>query len=78
MSNRRLHFPKPIYTILPWIYVGIGVMVMYSLPNAIGYLSGMLVITAGVLVFLWRAVARSDRKRKRKRRLQKGKRRQIP
>jgi len=66
MSNRGIYLPKPIYKSLPWIYVGIGVMVMYSLPNAIGYLSGMLMITAGVLVFLWRAVARSGRKRKRR------------
>lgn len=65
MSNRGIHFPKPIYKSLPWIYVGIGMTVMYSLPNAIGYLSGMLMITASVLVFLWRAVARSDRKRRR-------------
>lgn len=61
MLNGAIYFPEPVYKSLPWIYVAGGAVVMYTLGNFIGFLSGLLMTSAGMLVFLWRAAARASR-----------------
>ena len=57
------YVPGPIYRILPIVYIGAGVMTMAFVPHVIAFLSGVLLISAGLLVFIWRASARSRQKR---------------
>ncbi len=46
--------PASLYRLLPLFYIGAGALTLYYLPNVMGYISGLLLIAAGVLVFLWR------------------------
>ncbi len=49
-----MHKPKWLYEALPWIYAGGGLLVMASLHNTPGYLSGGLLIGTGLVVRLMR------------------------
>ena len=58
MLYGAVYLPEPVYRSLPWIYVIVGTVVMLSMGGFIGFVSGLLLTTAGMLVFLWRASAR--------------------
>lgn len=68
MLNNAINFPELVYRSLPWIYVVVGALVMLSIESFIGFVSGLLMVSAGVLVFLWRAAARSSQGSSRTRR----------
>lgn len=48
------HIPEFIYELLPYIYILVGILAMVKIPGALGVLSGLLLLAAGLLVFKWR------------------------
>lgn len=58
MLNGVVYFPECVYRSLPWVYVIVGTVVMLSMGGFIGFVAGLLLTTAGMVVFLWRASAR--------------------
>jgi hypothetical protein len=73
MSKGRIWIPGTLYRLLPAVYVGSGASVLYLISNFYGTLSGVLFITAGLLVIARRQAAAgksgtgNHRKRTRKR-----------
>ncbi len=66
MYSQAFYLPEPIYKILPWVYIGCGALVIATLHNFIGTMSGVMLVASGILVMLWRTTARSQRRRKAK------------
>ena len=56
--------PQPLYKLLPLLYVIPGVIVMMQIESTLAALSGILLVSAGVLVFMWRSSARNERERR--------------
>lgn len=50
----KMHLPNWIYAPLPFAYIGFGVFTAYNSDNAWGLISGLLLFSAGVLVWWWR------------------------
>lgn len=50
--------PRVIYSVLPFVYMGVGVLTIVMLQGAIALASGLLLISAGVLVLLLRQRSR--------------------
>lgn len=59
----RAHKPEWLYELLPYVYVGVGVLTMASLQNLIALVSGGLLISAGAVVWLMRRRYRSGQSR---------------
>jgi len=55
--------PYWLYEALPYVYVGVGSVVIYALDAFIGKLSGVLLISAGVVIGHLRFVYRRHRRR---------------
>ncbi|MCC8986609.1 MAG: hypothetical protein LM523_02690 [Candidatus Contendobacter sp.] len=59
-------FPKPIYEILPYAYLLIGVFGLTSLESGWGKVCGVALIISGVIVQQIRACYRSEERRSQK------------
>jgi len=55
--------PNRLYEVLPYVYAGAGLLTMYSLGNGAGVLSGLMLISAGVIVWTLRRNRRSHPRR---------------
>ena len=64
MAHDGFYIPDPIYRVLPLIYILTGVLTFYFVTTIMAILSGLLLISAGVLVYLWRSAAKSERRRR--------------
>lgn len=53
--------PDWLYRILPYLYVGAGLLTMLNLQNGIGLFSGLLLVSAGIIVWTLRMKHRSNR-----------------
>ena len=51
--------PKWLYEPLPYIYVGVGFLTMIKMHQAIGIISGLLLLSAGLLIWRTRQIYRS-------------------
>lgn len=62
IENRkeRLRFPERLYEFLPFIYLAIGVVILVAIPGWLGLVPGGLFCLAGILVWLIRAIYRSQ------------------
>lgn len=58
MSDQQ-HIPHSLYELLPYLYVGVGVLVVAMLPNVFGIFSGLLLLATGVWVWWARRTYRS-------------------
>ncbi|MDD5366379.1 MAG: hypothetical protein PHR30_13655 [Gallionellaceae bacterium] len=61
MSHRG-NMPEWLYRSLPFLYIASGLLVMFSLGNAVAIFSGLMLVSAGVIV--WRARVRYRRSRR--------------
>ncbi|WP_210396692.1 hypothetical protein [Motiliproteus sediminis] len=61
IRNRKgfMLFPAFIYEYLPFIYLGVGVLVLLSVSPPWGVVPGIMLCLAGVLVWIIRAIYRS-------------------
>ena len=50
----KVHKPEWIYEILPWLYIGAGVMTMLIIRNGMAVFSGLALIATGALVWTMR------------------------
>ncbi|GJL81207.1 MAG: hypothetical protein DHS20C01_08410 [marine bacterium B5-7] len=64
MANNGFYIPEPIYKVLPVLYIGSGIATALYIPSVVSVLSGLLLISAGIMVIMWRSAARSERRRK--------------
>ncbi len=65
MLKGKSRIPHSIYRIQPYIYILSGVLTLVYLSNIYGLVSGLLFISAGVLVIIWRnGKTKKSRKRK--------------
>lgn len=55
---RHIHFPHPLYEALPALYALAGLLTILKLPSALGWLSGLLLIATGWLVWRMRRAYR--------------------
>lgn len=55
----RNHKPEWIYELLPWLYVGAGLLTIVVIQNAMSVFSGLALVSAGVSVLLLRRHHRS-------------------
>ena len=53
-------FPELLYEYLPFLYIAIGVLAIVLFEPMIGDIAGMVFILAGSLVWLIRAIYRSQ------------------
>jgi hypothetical protein len=56
--NGIFYVPDGLYRLLPGIYVVAGVLTLVYLNQLFAFISGALLISAGLLVFNWRSKAR--------------------
>lgn len=54
----RRHKPEWIYELLPWLYVGAGVVTMAAIRNLMSVLSGLMLVSAGFSVWQMRRRSR--------------------
>lgn len=54
----RGHKPEWIYELLPWLYVGAGVVTMAAIHNLMSVLSGLMLVSAGISVWSMRRRSR--------------------
>ncbi|MCW8884297.1 MAG: hypothetical protein OQK12_03455 [Motiliproteus sp.] len=55
---------KPVYEVLPYVYIVIGILVVIALDSPLTYLSGALFYTAGSAVWVMRSAYRRKNSRK--------------
>ena len=48
------YLPKKIYRHLPDVYILVGIFVLLKIDHLIGFLSGLLLVAAGLFVFHFR------------------------
>ena len=60
--SRRSFYPEPLYRALPFLYIVAGVLASIYLDSVTATISGMLLVTAGLLVLGWRFSARGRRR----------------
>ncbi len=62
VSNRkgRVLFPEKVYEYLPFLYIGLGVLLMVSFNTYLAYIPGGILCMAGMLVWIIRAIYRSQ------------------
>ncbi len=53
--------PQPIYELLPYLYMLVGLITLFSLDNILGKICGMVLLIVGVIVQQVRARARGRR-----------------
>lgn len=53
------HIPHALYELLPYLYIGMGTMVVVLLPNVFGLFSGLLLLATGIWVWWARRTYRS-------------------
>jgi hypothetical protein len=53
---------KPVYEMLPYVYVACGSISLFSLDNGLGKTCGLLLITSGVIIHQLRAQYRKVKK----------------
>lgn len=63
---RRFTIPHRLYEALPALYAIAGLLTIFNLPNAFGWLSGLLLIGAGWQVWRMRFAYRSQRSGRRR------------
>lgn len=51
--------PSRLYEVLPYVYAGAGLLTMYKLGNGVGIASGLMLMSAGGIVWLLRRNRRS-------------------
>lgn len=61
--------PKPLYEILPILYVASGIVAMVSVQSVTSFISGLAMGIAGLLVLNMRSNYRSAKIRKRQNRI---------
>lgn len=64
MMQGRFYFPAPLYRVLPLVYICAGVLAPFYISTAMSILSSVLLISAGVLVLMWRSAAKAERRRR--------------
>lgn len=47
--------PKPLYELLPYVYMALGLLALISLESSWGKLSGLILIASGIVVHQLRA-----------------------
>ncbi len=62
MPRRAYYLPEPLYRVLPILYIVAGVLAFIYLESVAASVSGMLLVTAGLLVLGWRFSARGRRR----------------
>lgn len=67
MASNSYCIPTGVYRFLPLIYVGAGFFALFNLTHLLGTISALLLITAGMLTFMWRCAAAVKRRRARSR-----------
>lgn len=62
IENRRgrIVFPEKLYEYLPFLYMGVGILLASLVDHPIAYLSAFVLGFAGALVWLIRAIYRSQ------------------
>lgn len=60
--SKRGSMPEWLYRSLPYLYIASGLLVLFGLGNAIGVFSGLMLVSAGVIV--WRSRTRYRRSRR--------------
>ncbi len=62
IQNRRglVVFPEKLYEFLPFAYMGLGIVLATAFSNPVAYLSAFVLGFAGALVWLIRAIYRSQ------------------
>jgi len=50
MSGTK-HIPHSLYESLPYLYVGVGILVVTMLPNVLGIFSGLLLLSTGIWIW---------------------------
>jgi hypothetical protein len=63
MTAEKFFIPEPLYRLLPLIYISVGILAPLYVSSIMSVLSGLLLISAGVLVIMWRAAAKARRRR---------------
>lgn len=66
MAQNGIFIPDPIYRFLPLVYIVTGCLTFVYVSTIMAIISGVLLISAGVLVFMWRSAAKSERRRARR------------
>lgn len=54
--------PKPIYELLPYIYIGLGLISLFGIENMTGKLFGATLLTAGIVIQQMRFRYRAKRR----------------
>ena len=62
ITNRRssIRFPEMVYEFLPFIYIGLAVLLVVSFSTPLAYIPGAVLAMAGMLVWIIRAIYRSQ------------------
>ncbi|OMH38111.1 hypothetical protein [Motiliproteus sp. MSK22-1] len=62
IANRRnsVRFPEAVYEFLPFIYIGLAVLLVVSFSTPLAYIPGVVLAMAGMLVWIIRAIYRSQ------------------
>lgn len=58
--NGSIVFPEKVYEFLPFIYMGMGLMLVATFSHPISYISAFVLGFAGALVWMIRAIYRSQ------------------
>ncbi len=62
IANRkgRVLFPEKVYEYLPFVYIGIGILLVVMFDTYLAYIPGGVLCMAGMLVWMIRAIYRSQ------------------
>ncbi len=72
IPSGTFYLPYPVYRVLPLVYIVFGVLTPIYVSHVMAVISGILLVSAGVLTFLWRSAARSEARRRARARRSKG------
>lgn len=56
-----MHYPEPLYRVLPYLYMAAGVLSFFALPSPFRYISGGLLVIAGTMVMTMRGQKRANK-----------------
>lgn len=60
MKERTFLIPRPVYEILPTLYIGLGLISIFLLSSRLAVTSGLVLILIGGLLIVQRRNYRSD------------------
>ncbi|MDZ7842397.1 MAG: hypothetical protein U5R46_16480 [Gammaproteobacteria bacterium] len=64
MADNAYYVPRVVYRFLPLIYISAGVLALFYVNNLVGTVSSLLLVSAGVLICMWRVRAAAKRRRR--------------